>query len=129
MSINKITYLDQFVFTNFTVFTNSLIKRFYFNDIIEVTQFLNELEIDKFYVVSLEFVLSWLQYKEDSPIIILSKPIIITKNSNPRLITNFIKDKIRLACDNHYLDDDFIHCMIDWDRPGVLIKYSEINLF
>jgi hypothetical protein len=113
MSINKITYLDQFVFTNFTVFTNSLIKRFYFNDIIEVTQFLNELEIDKFYVVSLEFVLSWLQYKEDSPIIILSKPIIITKNSNPRLITNFIKDKIRLACDNHYLDDDFIHCMID----------------
>jgi hypothetical protein len=39
--------------------------------------------------------MSWFTYEEDSPVISLSKPILITKNSNPRLISNFIKNQVR----------------------------------
>jgi hypothetical protein len=71
-------------------------------------------------------------FEEDSPVLNLSKPILVTKNSNPRLISNFIKDRIRLACDTYYLDDtilEMIECSDNSDKPGVIIKYNEINIF
>lgn len=65
-------------------------------------------------------------FEEDSPVLNLSKPILVTRNSNPKLITNFIKDRIRLACDTYYLDDTILE-MAEYsdnysDKPGVSIK-------
>jgi len=51
--------------------------------------------VDKTYVITFEFILSLLLFEEDSPVLILSKPILITKNSNPRIISNFIKNQVR----------------------------------
>jgi hypothetical protein len=73
--------------------------------------------------------MSWFIYEEDSPVISLSKPILISKNSNPRLISNFINNQVRLACDNYYLDESKMDMMIDKDGPGVIVKYNEINIF
>jgi hypothetical protein len=90
MSINRITYLDQFYKTGIFNLQNPDFKNFLFSDWLEVTKILNGLENDTIYVVSFEFILSWETYDEDSPVITLSKPILVTKNSNPKLIAKFL---------------------------------------
>lgn len=127
MSINRITYLDQFYNTGIFSISDPYIQLFLFNDYIEVTRFLKTLETGKAYVVSLEFIPSWLDGDDDEPVITLSKPILITKNSSARLISNFIKNKINQTCNNFYLDEDLLKS--DNNGPGVLVKYKEINLF
>jgi len=129
MSINNITFVDQFFPKGILFISDPIVNRFYFNDILEITQFLGSLKGDKVYVLSLELVYSWLIYDdEDCTVITLSKPILITKNSNPRVISNFIKSRLFLAIDSYFLDDSFIYNK-DYDGPGVLVKYKEINLF
>lgn len=134
MSITNITYLDQFIPNNMFCFTNSNKARLYFNDSLELKLFLNNLDHDSVYVVTFELILSWLAYDDNLPIIILSKPILITKNSNPEVISKFIKNRIYDACNLYYLDESLFEfksdnmCNIE-DAPGVLIKYKEINLF
>jgi len=97
-------------------------------DLNETSDFLNHLDDNKVYIVTLDFIISWLQYEEDSPVINLSKPILITKDSNPSLISDFIQSRIKLACDNYYLDDDIMDMLIDKNGPGVIIKYSEFRI-
>lgn len=129
MSITNITYLNQFM-PNSMFYSNTALKTvFYFSDIIEITKFLSTLENDQAYVITFEFVMSWLNYEEDSPIIILSKPILTTKNSNPTLISKFLRERISLACDNYYLDDDILNMLSVQDGPGVIVNYSKIKLF
>lgn len=134
MSITNITYLDKIIPNNMFCFTNSDKARLYFNDNLELKLFLNNLDHDSVYVVTFELILSWLAYDENLPIIILSKPILITKNSNPEVISKFIKNRIYDACNLYYLDESLFEfksdnmCNIE-DAPGVLIKYKEINLF
>jgi len=129
MSTNKITYLDQFIPNKFLIISDPYIDRFYFNDSLEVSHFLDKIEIDKVYVVTFEFIYSWLIYDEDTPVITLSKPILITKNSNPRTISKFIIERINLAVDSYYLDDEIVQDLGHPDGPGILLKYREINLF
>jgi hypothetical protein len=129
MTISNITYLDQLQTNRLFLFSNPSITRFYFQDYLELKQFLNNLEVDKTYIITFDFIMSWLLFEEDSPVISLSKPILITKNSNPRLISDFIKQQIRLACDNYYLDESIMDMMIDQDGPGIIVKYNQINLF
>jgi len=132
LSINKITYLEDLVENegnNKISISKIYTDRFYFNDYKEVSEFINSLENDKSYLITFEFIfLSWLQYEEDNPALVLSKPIIISKDSNPWLISNFIKNRINLACNNYYLDEDMISEMIGPDAPGILVKYSEIEI-
>lgn len=87
MSINKITYLSSIYPHGILFFNNPKVTRFYFSDYLDVKLFLNSLKIDKTYVISFDFIVNWLSYDEYSPVITLSKPILITKNSNPRLIS------------------------------------------
>ena len=129
MSINKITYLQQILPNRLFIFNNPSITRFYFNDYIEITHFLNELEIDKTYVITFDFVISWFLYEEDSPVINLNKPILITRNSNPKLISDFLISNVSLAIDNYYLNEDIMNMLSDPDGPGVIAKYDQINLF
>lgn len=126
MSITNITYLHSILQNNIFLLNNPLVTRFYFNDFLEVKHFLELLENDNVYVVTFEFVYSWLNYEEDGPIITLAKPILVTKNSNSKLISNFIVNKIQLACDSYYLDYEFNDKL---EGPGVLVKYQKINLF
>lgn len=105
-----------------------MINRLYFFDSLEITIFLDTLEVDKVYVVCFEYISSWNLHDEDSPVITLSKPILITRNSNPRIISNFIKSQIDLACLSYNIEQ--IDNLNDkTETAGVLIKYREINIF
>ena len=131
MTINNITFLSQFFPDGIFTISNPYIDRFYFNDRIEIAQFLHEkLDKNKIYVLHLEFVYSWLTYDEDSPVIVLSKPILITRESNPKILADFILSRINLCVESYFLDDEIIRNIRDFDEgPGVLLKYKEINLF
>jgi len=68
-------------------------------------------------------------YEEDTPFITLSKPVLITKNSNCAIIAKFLKDRLRLAAETHYLEDHILDNDNGRDGPGVIVRYSKINLF
>lgn len=108
---------------------NATKERFYFNDSFEVRVFLNNLEDDTVYVVTFDFIVSWLQYDDESPVINLSKPILITKNSCPILISKFIKNRLILACDQYFIDQSVLEYEDKLESPGILLNYSKINLF
>lgn len=128
MTINKITFLESIIPNDVFCLNNSMITRLYFFDSLEITIFLDTLKVDKVYVVCFEYISSWNLHDEDSPVITLSKPILITRNSNPRIISNFIKSQIDLACLSYNIEQ--IENMYDkTETAGVLIKYREINIF
>jgi|ERR1700760_1726582 len=126
MTINNITFLDQIIPNGMFCFTNNLSTVFHFCDSIEITKFLNTLEHDQAYVVTFDFIYSTLMYNEDVPTINLSKPIIITKNSNPETISNFIKERVILACNIHYLEESMLesnNLSNKLDAPGIIVNY------
>jgi hypothetical protein len=70
----------------------------------EIKEFLINLDYNKVYVVTFDLVFSCIAYDSGSPFLILSKPILVTNQSNPELISNFIKKRIDYACDIYMLD-------------------------
>jgi len=130
MSINKITYLSQFFTFNFLAFTNPEFAWFYFSDIIEIKLFLKNLKVEKCYVLIFELIISEITEDEDSPVITLNDPILVTKNSNPDLISKFLLNRISLADEKFELNYNLIKNMrLDKGAPYIRVKYNEINLF
>jgi hypothetical protein len=128
MSINNITFLQDILnncISNNCVSNLSNI-RFYFNDSSEVKQFLNKLDSDNINILSLEFILSWPLYNEDDPVIVLSKPFVVTRNSNCKLISEYIQSRINIACNLYSIEDMNEDNIID---PGVLVKYGKLTHF
>ena len=135
MSINKITYLSELAHINFYI-SNSLSCYFYFNDYIEVKKFLDQLELDQIYVVTFSLSFDFdgtysnsfnLTHKDktnvdDTPNISLSKAILLTSNSEPELISNFILNRVSLACNIFNLDENE-----DLQNLKVFVNYSKLN--
>src|SRR3981189_3606943 len=94
MSINRISFLHDFIEYDICIFNNVKVNIFNFADFLDVKNLLSELEEGKNYVVTFEFVYSFLTYNDEGPNIILTKPILINKNSNSQLISKFIQEKI-----------------------------------
>jgi hypothetical protein len=65
----------------------------------------------------------------DAPVFILNKPILITTNSNPRVISDFLQSRINAAFEAHFLDETILEMEESHDGPGVLVNYAKINLF
>jgi hypothetical protein len=130
LSINKITYLEDIIKddqNNIFFFRDVKISRFYFSDLNEVNDFLINLDYDKSYIVTFDLILNWLNYELGEPSIILGKPILVSKDSNSKLISDFINEKVQIACDSYSLDENLFNKNLD--GPGILVRYREINLF
>jgi hypothetical protein len=66
----------------------------------------------------------------DTPMILLSEPILLTKNSNPTLISKFLLERISLASNKFDLDYEFIKEMrLNKGAPYIRCKYHLINIF
>jgi hypothetical protein len=131
MSINKITYLQDIIPHKFFVFSEYDYTIFYFSDSLDIKLFLRELEIGKAYVVTFELIISEIIDIENPPVITLSKPILVTKNSNPLLIAKFINNQLVQADNNFNLDYELLINMRDSGKsvPYIIVKYATINLF
>jgi len=68
-------------------------------------------------------------YDEDGPSINLGKPILITKNSNPKIISNYLNARINMMIDTFYLDDSILisNGKNNPDGTAVIANYSKIN--
>lgn len=130
MSINRITFLSQFLKFNFFLFNSPQVAWFYFSDIIEIQLFLRNLEVGKCYVLAFELIMSEFHDEDDTPAITLSDPILVTCNSNPTLISKFILNRINLADERFDLEFHLIKEMrLNGGAPYIKVKYNEINLF
>jgi hypothetical protein len=91
---------------------------------------MNYLDSEKCYVLTFELFLIEPYDEDDIPVITLCNPILVTKNSNPILISKFLLNKISLADDRFDLDYDLIKNMrLNKGAPYIRVKYKEINLF
>jgi len=96
---------------------------FNFCDFKDVQDFLDNLDHDKAYVLTFDLITDKSGYELGNPSIILGSPILISKNSNPWLISNYLSERIKLATWSYGLEYDMK------DGPGVIVKYREINLY
>lgn len=129
MSINRITYFHDLIEHGIFIFNNPYISIFNFSDSLDVKHFLEELNEDQIYVVTFEFVYSFSTYDEEGPTINLSKPILVTKNSNPVTISNFIRSRINDCINIYCFDDTLIYSDKSTNDTGVIVKYKKINIF
>jgi hypothetical protein len=132
MSINKITYLDQFHTCKQFIFADYLSHPLYFSDFIEVKQFLELLEYDKVYVLTLDFIINIFSDEDidENPVISLTKPILVTRNSNSILISKFILNRIYKIDEDLDLNLDVLKDIRIFNGPPyIFIKYNQINLF
>jgi hypothetical protein len=130
LSINKINYIDDFMDeddpTSIIYFRDFIISWFYFFDFKEISDLLDCLDYDKAYIISFNLILDVSGYDLDQPSIILSKPILISKKSNPWLISRHLNEQVRIACESYNLDES---CLKQGNEsPAILIRYKEINL-
>jgi len=129
ISISRVSYLEELLKYDTCIFNDCHFRILEFSDNLEIKNFLSELEEDKIYVVILEFIYSFLTYNEEGPTINLAKPILVTKNSNPDILSKFIHERINDCINTFYLDDSLFYTGNKNDRPVVKIKYNEVILF
>ena len=130
LSINKIIFLeDWFKETQNNIFfiKDPKIGIIHFGDPKEIALFLETLDKGKAYVTTFELTLSWNSYEKGDPSIYISNPILFSRDSNAKLISLFLYERIISGCYLYNLEEtQFIESV---DKPGVLISYKEINLF
>jgi hypothetical protein len=102
---------------------------FNYTDKLEVSKFLETLESGKVYVVTFEFVYSFDLYDEDRPTINLTRPNLVTKNSNPELISKILQKLINITCETSHLNDLINEESNTLEKGGIIEKHTEINLF
>nr|YP_009715288.1 hypothetical protein [Russula subnigricans]QGK88094.1 hypothetical protein [Russula subnigricans] len=130
VSIDRISYLKQFVQYDFFIFTKGLHTWFYFTDEIEIKKFLSNLDWNKTYVLNLELVISDFNDDDEFPVITLCEPILINKYSNSNVISKFILNQINLATNKFNLEYEYLQKMrLTKGAPYIYGKYSEIRIF
>lgn len=70
-----------------------LIEIIFMDDFTDIKDFLEKLDEDKVYITVEEWIPDFTKDSEDD-FIFLGEPFLITKNSNPWLIFNYIRDQI-----------------------------------
>lgn len=135
MSINRITYFSDIYHINCYIY-NTLSCYFYFNDYIEVQKFLDQLEQDQIYVVTFYLTFNFdgvlhvncfnIETEanfDNTPNILLSKPILVMSKSDPHLISKFICSRIRLAIDNILIEREE-----GLENLKVFVNYSKLYM-
>ena len=125
LSIGKITFLED-LFKDDEDYNIFYLRKpelvwFNFGDFKEIMNLLSLLESDKAYIVTFDLILDQSGYQLGDPSIILGPPILISKDSNPWLISNYLLSKLVKSCNSYDLDDQ--------TDVSILIKYREFNFY
>lgn len=124
MSKINITYLDDINYYKAWASPNKLEEVLHLWDTQDIQIFLNELDKGCTYLVVIEFVLNWQNYYERNPSTVLSRNILIEKDSNSELISNHIYNQLARFCHEYYIDDNILRI----STPGIIIHYCEIKI-
>jgi hypothetical protein len=125
VSKNEISYAHDLEVKSFN-FHETRKTVLFINDLTgDLTDFINSLNEDDNYWVSFSFYPTITGYNiDDGMQLFISDPILINKDSNPLLLTQFIMDRLHKMIDFYYLDDSIIN-----NNDGIIIiKFTEIEL-
>jgi hypothetical protein len=131
LSINNISYLDDFINKDSPMLIDSNVKKelFYSSKVGETSKLLNSLDNDSNYIATIEYINDLSIYHLDvynrntnSPKMILSNPFLINKFSSSILLTKFMNERLELMIDYYYLDDSVLQ-----DSTIILLTYSKFN--
>lgn len=90
-----------------------------FGDFQEIMDFLTLLESDKAYIANFELIFDQNGFEFGEPTINLGSPILISKDSNPWLISDYLKSKIVKSSNSFDLNDQ--------NEVSILVKYKIIK--
>jgi hypothetical protein len=127
LSINKITYLEDILNEKENYHLNIFFLRkpnllwLSFSDYKEIMNLLCLLDHNKAYIVTFDLILDQSGYQLGDPSIILGSPILISKDSNPWLISKYLSSKVVKSCNSYDLNDQ--------TEVSILVKYREIIVF
>jgi hypothetical protein len=108
--------------TGIHVFTFHSTRVLHYFDSLELSNLLESLDNGSTYVISPELINFRKDYNTGDPVIILSDPIIISKESNPDLISDYLLNQMIKAFVDYSIDDNKNNCF------KILLKYNKINL-
>jgi hypothetical protein len=131
MTKNNITFFDKYFPEGIIILIDPYIHILDKINTQGVEDFMYRLDEDKVYIVTLEFIHSFLLYDAHCPSIVLSRPILVDKNSNPEVIIDFITKRIDYFHQNYYWDDSLLTELEEGSNknngPGILLRYKEVN--
>lgn len=113
MSINKINFYFDHYNEEFLYMDKPLLEIIFFDDQNDLEVFLEKLDEDKVYVIIVEFISDYSKDTVESDVF-LGPPFLISRKSNPWLISNYIKNQI----DIKNISDNSIY----------LFRYQELNI-
>jgi hypothetical protein len=118
-SKNNVTFLSDQI-KNKKLFTigNYNYFKFITLEINEIKNFLEQLESNKAYIVLPILVVSGLE--SNTPILSLTNQILVTKDSDPNIILNFILKQIELSCANYGIENI--------ENSIIIFKFRAISL-
>lgn len=93
--------MDDNDLTDIIYIRNSEFTWFHFNDFKEISDFLGLLYHDKCYIITFDLILNPELYIMGEPSLNLGSPILITKDSNPWLLSKYIVERIRICCESY----------------------------
>lgn len=127
-SLFKITFLNDLKFFR-NIAEVSFKATLHFYDKLEFKKMLNELEDGKIYSGIIEFVSDIRLYndKDPYPKLLISKPVVFTKDSSPDIISDFVYDRLYLMC-KYYQFEDTILNQHNSNGPVVIISFMEIDI-
>jgi hypothetical protein len=127
VSINKISFLEDFLDDIYINDRDENTDSFSKLNIEETQDFLNSLDDNSNYLLHLEFIPNILTFHNDQPKLDLCKPFMINKNSSAELIKDFIIYKLDEMVDIFYLDDTILQDRKDCTGPIVSLTYFKFH--
>lgn len=125
VSQDKIDFVHDFEVKSMNFYKNKSSVFYLKNLTLDITNFINNLNEDDNYWVSLSFYPDISGYNmEDGLKLYISDPILINKDSSPFLLTQFILHRLNVMIDFYYLDDSIINS----EDPVIIVKFTEIEL-
>ena len=115
LTLDKITFIHEIEDVKYNDFKLNQFDLYFFDEN-EISVFLNTLDENSNYVLSLEFIPDVANYQIDGIQIFLCKPIAVNKISNPKLISLFIFAKF-MQLDEHFFKN--------YNQVCIKIRYSE----
>lgn len=125
LSITKITFLEELLKEDQNYHFDLIYIRkpnfiwLKFGDFQEIMDFLTLLESDKAYVLTFELIFDQNGFEFGDPTINLGSPLLISRDSNPWLISDYIKSKIIISSNSYDLNDQ--------NEVSILVRYQVIN--
>lgn len=124
LSITRISYYNELDNPAIPDFESEKIEIFREFTIKETNEFLNKLEDNESYILDIEFISNIALWDLDAPVMTLSKPLLVNRNSSATTITKFILERLDFMVDYYYLDDTIIQ---KDSNCAVLLTYCKLK--